>query len=198
MAFACQFACCTTIGFVCLPLLFLLFMLFMLWLHTDFFLLIWYNLACAIGVIIMVNKTIVSELILSCIYVPFLSVFYFLIYRRLYKAMRVYNIHAYYAYCFGFIFTLGVSIVGTVGPKMSGFMGFLWAEAASGKSTHPDDYPHVTMCSMCYANGVLFAISSAFQLYDFLHVYIALTCEGGMRTLAVAQGGAQLAPRRAV
>lgn len=155
---------------------------------TDFSLLILYNLACALGVIIAVNRTIVSELILSIMYVPFLSVFYFLIHRRLYKTLRMYCIYAYYAYTGGSLLCFAISAVGCVGPKMSGFMGIMWAQCASGQSTDRNDYPNVTINAMCYANGIMFGISAVFQLVHFIYVRIQISLAGGMRMLAEASG----------
>ena len=163
---------------------------------TDFALLIIYNLACSIGVLIAVNRTIVSELILSIMYVPFLSVMYFLVHRRLYKAMRVYSINSYWAYSLGGLLCFAISAVGCVGPKSSGFMGIMWAQCASGQSTDRNDYPNVTMNAMCYANGIMFGISAVFQIIHFLYMRFAITMEGGMRQLAIAHGGSTLSSIR--
>ena len=98
-----------------------------------------YNVVCAITCMIVVSAEAIGDLILACVYIPFLGAMFFLVYRRLYKAAKSGSSLSYFGFFVGYTVQIIISILATIGLKRSGFMGIVWT--VSGFARMPVKFP---------------------------------------------------------
>jgi len=142
------------------------------------FVLLIYNIVCAISTLIAVEASAIGDLILSCVYLPFLSGLFFIVFRRLYKACKSGSSLSYFLFFIGFTIEIIIGIIAVVGPKQGGFMGIIWTVAAFKK-----DEGNNAVGIMCLVNSILWLASVGFMIYLWIHTRVNFSQAGGIKAV---------------
>ena len=131
-----------------------------------------YNVVCAITCMIVVSAEAIGDLILACVYIPFLGAMFFLVYRRLYKAAKSGSSLSYFAFFVGYTVQIIISILATIGLKRSGFMGIVWTVSGFAENKAAG--------VMCLINSILWGVSSGLCIYLWIHTRVNFKQAGGL------------------
>jgi len=141
-----------------------------------FLVILLYNLVCAIACLAC-GAEAVGDIILACIYIPFLTGLSFFVYRRLYKAAKAGNSLSYFLFFIGFTVEIIIGIVAVIGLPKSGLMGIGWTIKAFGK----DGNKNVGI--MCLINSILWGLSVGFMIYLWIHTRVNFQQAGGIKAM---------------
>jgi len=150
---------------------------FCYWHFLGTLVLLIYNVVCAISCMVAVSASAIGDLILACVYIPFLGALHFFVFRRLYKAAKAGNSLSYFLFFIGFTIEIIIAIVALVGPKQGGFMGILWTIEAFGEEGDKN------VGFMCLVDSILWGVSAGFMIYLWIHVRVNFTQAGGIEAM---------------
>jgi len=140
-----------------------------------------YNIVCAIACLVAVATeppgAAIGDLILACIYLPFLSAMFFIVFRRLYKACKSGSSLSYFMFFIGFTIEIIICIIALVGPQRSGFMGIIWTVSAFSENGNQ------AVGFMCLVNSILFGASAGFMIYLWIHTRVNFQQAGGIKEM---------------
>jgi len=140
-----------------------------------------YNIVCAIACLVAVKTdpvgAAVGDLILACIYLPFIGAMFFIVFRRLYKACKTGSSLSYFLFFIGFTIEIIIVIIALVGPQRSGFMGIIWTISAFGEDGNQ------AVGFMCLVNSILFGCSAGFMIYLWIHTRVNFQQAGGIKEM---------------
>ena len=136
-----------------------------------------YNIVCAIACMVAVSAEAIGDLILGCVYLPFLGAMFFLVYRRLYKAAKSGSSLSYFLFYIGFTVEIVIAILAVIGLSRSGFMGIVWAVKSFGKDGNK------SVGWMCLFNAILWGLSTAFMIYLWIHTRVNFQQAGGIKAM---------------
>jgi len=137
-----------------------------------------YNVVCALATLFAVDGSAIGDVILSCVYLPFLGGLNFIVFRRLYKACKSGSSLSYFLFFIGFTIEIIVGILAVVGPKQSGFMGIIWTVAGFKEETG-----NKAVGVMCLVNSILWLLSVAFMIYLWIHTRVNFQQAGGIKAM---------------
>jgi len=137
-----------------------------------------YNLVCAVSCLIGLGPEAIGDLILACVFIPFLGAMFFFVYRRLYKAAKSGSSLSYFLFFIFFTIEILIAILAVVGPKRSGLMGIIWTVAAFDK-----EEGNQTVGFMCLVNSILWAASAGFMIYLWIHTRVNFSQAGGIKAM---------------
>ena len=120
----------------------------------------------------------IGDLILACVYIPFLAAMFFFVYRRLYKAAKSGSSLSYFLFYIFFTIEILIAILAVVGPKRSGLMGIIWTVAAFDKEDG-----NKTVGFMCLVNSILWLASAGFMIYLWIHTRVNFSQAGGIKAM---------------
>jgi len=141
-----------------------------------FLVILLYNLVCAIACLACGAEAI-GDIILACIYLPFLTGLAFFVYRRLYKAAKSGNSLSYFLFFIGFTVEILIGIAAVVGVPKSGLMGIGWTIKAFGKDGDKN------VGCMCLINAILWGINVGFMIYLWIHIRVNFQQAGGIKAM---------------
>jgi len=133
-----------------------------------------YNLVCAIFCM-FIDADAISDLILACIFCPFLAIINFLIYRRLYNAGRTGSSLSYGLFIAGTVAEIIIGVIAVVGWNGSGFMGIRWCIKAFKESKF--------VGGMTLINAILWGVFTGFCVFMFIRIRVEFKKAGGMEAL---------------
>jgi len=136
-----------------------------------------YNLVCAISCMVAVSASAIGDLILACIYIPFLGAMNFIAFRRLYKACKSGSSLSFFLFYIIFTLEIIIAIVAVVGPKQGGLMGIIWTVEAFGEKGNK------AVGFMCLVNSILWGISAGFMIYLWIHTRVNFQQAGGIKAM---------------
>jgi len=140
-----------------------------------------YNIVCTIACLVAVKTNpvgaAVGDLILACIYLPFLGAMFFIVFRRLYKACKSGSSLSYFLFFIGFTIEIIITIVALVGPQRGGFMGIIWTVAAFSEDGNQ------AVGFMCLVNCILWGASAGFMIYLWIHTRVNFQQAGGIKAM---------------
>jgi len=136
-----------------------------------------YNVVCAISCMVAVSASAIGDLILACVYIPFLGALYFFVFRRLYKAAKSGQSLSYFLFFIGFTVEIVIAIIALVGPQKGGFMGILWTVEAFGEEGNK------TVGFMCLVDAILWGVSAGFMIYLWIHIRVNFQQAGGIKAM---------------
>jgi len=136
-----------------------------------------YNIVCAIACMVAVSAEAIGDLILACVFLPFLGAMYFIVFRRLYKACKSGSSLSYFLFFIGFTIEIILAIVALVGPKKGGFMGIIWTVAAFGEDGNK------AVGFMCLVDAILWGCSAGFMIYLWIHIRVNFQQAGGIKAM---------------
>jgi len=137
-----------------------------------------YNVVCAIACMVAVSASAIGDLILACVYIPFLGAMFFFVYRRLYKAAKSGQSLSYFLFFIGFTVEILIAILALIGPQRSGFMGIMWTvEAFDEKEGNK------SVGFMCLIDAILWGVSAGFMIYLWIHTRVNFQQAGGIKAM---------------
>jgi len=139
-----------------------------------------YNIVCA-AACLSVEAAAIGDLILACVYLPFLGAMFFIVFRRLYKACKSGSSLSYFLFFIGFTIEIIIAIIAVVGPKRGGLIGIIWTVAAF--STDEDGESHKSVGFMCLVNSILWGLSAGFMIYLWIHTRVNFRQAGGIKAV---------------
>jgi len=135
-----------------------------------------YNVICA-AACMAVDATAIGDLILACVYVPFLGAMFFIVFRRLYKASKSGSSLSYFLFYIGFTIEIIIAIVATVGPPKGGLIGIIWTVQAFKAE---DKQSVGFMCLVC---SILWGANAGFMIYLWIHTRVSFKRAGGLKAV---------------
>ena len=136
-----------------------------------------YNVVCAIACMVAVSAEAIGDLILACVYIPFLGAMFFFVFRRLYKASKSGSSLSYFLFYIFFTIEIIIAILAVIGPKRSGLMGIIWTVEAFGEDGNK------SVGIMCVINSILWLLSAGFMIYLWIHTRVNFQKAGGIKAM---------------
>jgi len=137
-----------------------------------------YNLICAISCMVAVSAEAIGDMILACVYLPFLGSMFFIVFRRLYKACKSGSSLSYFLFFIGFTIEIIITIIAVVGPKRGGLMGIIWTVAS-----FDEENGNRAVGFMCLVNSILWGASAGFMIYLWIHTRVNFQQAGGIKAM---------------
>jgi len=135
-----------------------------------------YNVVCA-AACIAVDAAAIGDLILACVYVPFLGAMIFIVFRRLYKASKSGRSLSYFLFYVGFTIEIIIGIVAIVGPPKGGLIGIMWTVAAFNAENKK------CVGFMCLVNSIIWIADTVFMIYLWIHTRVSFKRAGGLKAV---------------
>jgi len=136
-----------------------------------------YNVVCAVACMVAVSAEAIGDLILACVYIPFLGAMFFFVFRRLYKASKSGSSLSYFLFYIFFTIEIIIAILAVIGPKRSGLMGIIWTVEAFGEEGNK------SVGIMCVINSILWLLSAGFMIYLWIHTRVNFQKAGGIKAM---------------